>query len=117
MKYTESGSGREKECGRCNSETLFQNLHLSAKSRNIRNLISQNFLHIFFKHVFIDLSCGNSLGETTLYEGISPFINLRFVTCKIHLLVLVLVATRSNCLLFIFCMSIMTLEILTTSSS
>lgn len=51
VKYSESGSGGEKEHGRCNSETLFQNVLLSAETRNFRNLISQSFLlFISFEH-------------------------------------------------------------------
>lgn len=48
VKYFESGSGGEKEHGQCNSETLFQNILLTAETRNIRNFISQSFLLKFF---------------------------------------------------------------------
>lgn len=44
VKYTGSGSGGEKEHGRCYSEILFQDVLLSAETRNIRNFISQIFL-------------------------------------------------------------------------
>lgn len=47
VKYTESGSGGEKEHSKCSSETLFQNVLLSAETRNTRNFIFQSFLLIF----------------------------------------------------------------------
>lgn len=74
VKYTESGGGGEKEHGKCNNETLFQNVIPSAETRNIRNFISQSFPLIFFEHVQTDLSRGKEFPglNNTVWRNI-PF--------------------------------------------
>lgn len=103
---------------------LFQNSLLSQRNKKYLNFSFANVYTLFFffflntcKSFASILSYGKEFPSlNTLYEEISPFVHLKFVTCKLHLLflVLVLVATGINCLLFTLSMPVMILEILTT---
>lgn len=63
----------EKEHGRCYSETLFQNVLLSAETRNIEISFLKVFYLFFFLSMHIDLSCGEEFPRlnNTVWRDIS----------------------------------------------